>query len=549
MRALRANSTLTLAATVLAAVLVVANISSLNVALPELSRELGASQSDVQWMVDIYAFFLASLLLPAGALGDKFGRRSMLLLGVTILCIANAATLFTEHLDFIEQNEARLVIAFRALSGIGAAFIFPATLSTITTTLPPDKKERGVAIWTASVFFGGLSGVLLSGALIEKYSWESVFLVMSILSAAILLFCSICLPNSSSPEKSNLDPLGSLLSLLAIGGIVFAIMEGPIKGWDSALILSCFIAGGIFLVAFVIWESKTRRPLLDVFVFKDRSVRSGSLSLLVQFTVAFGFFFVAVQFIAYVLGFGPLDTGLSFLPTAIGLFPASLVAIPLTKRFGFRVVGFLGLCLLGVSHYLGAQFHSESSFLDFALVAVIYGAGIGLASPPATEIIVSSLPFEKQGVASALNDVLRELGAVIGIAIAGSMFNSGYRSSIDSLQEFPQEILELAKESPAIAPQLASSLETSMDNFLYQITVSVAEGWSDSLWALLFVVAGGAICFVLWAPGKKQQSKACEIMGSSRTGLRYEEIATYIEIEGARKKDRIRVTQRRLDGA
>ena len=549
MKALRANSTLTLAATVLAAVLVVANISSLNVALPELSRELGASQSDVQWMVDIYAFFLASLLLPAGALGDKFGRRSMLLLGVTILCIANAATLFTEHLDFIEQNEARLVIAFRALSGIGAAFIFPATLSTITTTLPPDKKERGVAIWTASVFFGGLSGVLLSGALIENYSWESVFLVMSILSAAILLFCSICLPNSSSPEKSNLDPLGSLLSLLAIGGIVFAIMEGPIKGWDSALILSCFIAGGIFLVAFVIWESKTRRPLLDVFVFKDRSVRSGSLSLLVQFTVAFGFFFVAVQFIAYVLGFGPLDTGLSFLPTAIGLFPASLVAIPLTKKFGFRVVGFLGLCLLGGSLYLGAQFHSESSFLDFALVAVIYGAGIGLASPPATEIIVSSLPFEKQGVASALNDVLRELGAVIGIAIAGSMFNSGYRSSIDSLQEFPQEILELAKESPAIAPQLASSLETSMDNFLYQITVSVAEGWSDSLWALLFVVAGGAICFVLWAPGKKQQTKASEIMGSSRTGLRYEEIATYIEIEGARKKDRIRVTQRRLDGA
>ncbi len=198
---------------------------------------------------------------------------------------------------------------------------------------------------------------------------------------------------------------------------------------------------------------------------------------------------------------------------------------------------------------MGAQFDSESSFLDFALVSVIYGAGIGLASPPATEIIVSSLPFEKQGVASALNDVLRELGAVIGIAIAGSIFNSGYRSSIDSLQEFPQEILELAKESPAIAPQLVSSLETSMDNFLYQITVSVAEGWSDSLWALLFVVAGGAICFALWAPGKEQQNKANESRGSSRTGLRYKEIATYIEIEGARKKDKIRVTQRRLDGA
>ena len=356
MMSLRSNSTLTLTATVLAAVLVVANISSLNVALPELSRELGASQSDVQWMVDIYAFFLASLLLPAGALGDKFGRRTMLLLGITILGIANAATLFTEHLDFIEPNEAKLVIAFRALSGIGAAFIFPATLSTITTTLPPNKKERGVAIWTASVFFGGLSGVLLSGALIENYTWESVFLVMGILSATILLFCWVCLPNSSSPEKSNLDPLGSLLSLLAIGGIVYAIMEGPIKGWNSEIILSCFIIGGVFLLAFVIWESKTSKPLLDVSVFKDRSVRSGSFSLLVQFIVAFGFFFVAVQFLAYVLGYGPLDTGLSFLPTAIGLFPASLIAIPLTKKLGFRAVGLLGLGLLRVYLYIGAQF-------------------------------------------------------------------------------------------------------------------------------------------------------------------------------------------------
>ncbi len=549
MMSLRSNSTLTLTATVLAAVLVVANISSLNVALPELSRELGASQSDVQWMVDIYAFFLASLLLPAGALGDKFGRRTMLLLGITILGIANAATLFTEHLDFIEPNEAKLVIAFRALSGIGAAFIFPATLSTITTTLPPNKKERGVAIWTASVFFGGLSGVLLSGALIENYTWESVFLVMGILSATILLFCWVCLPNSSSPEKSNLDPLGSLLSLLAIAGIVYAIMEGPIKGWNSEIILSCFIIGGVFLLAFVIWESKTSKPLLDVSVFKDRSVRSGSFSLLVQFIVAFGFFFVAVQFLAYVLGYGPLDTGLSFLPTAIGLFPASLIAIPLTKKLGFRAVGLLGLGLLGVSLYIGAQFQSDSSFTDFALVAVIYGAGIGLASPPATEIIVSSLPFEKQGVASALNDVLRELGAVVGIAIAGSMFNSGYRSSVDSLQEFPDQILQLAKESPALAPQLAASLETSMDKFLYEITASVADGWSDSLWALFFVVAGGVAFFALWAPGKRHQSKTDVNRRSKKTRLRYKEVTTYIEIEGSRRRDKIRVIQKRLDGA
>lgn len=546
MRAQKHNPVLTLMSTVLAAVLVVANISSLNVALPELSRELGASQSDVQWMVDIYAFFLASLLLPAGALGDRFGRKSMLLFGVAILGIANAATLFTEHFDFVEVDQAKIVIAFRALSGVGAAFIFPATLSTITTTLPPDKQERGVAIWTASVFFGGLSGVLLSGALLESYSWESVFLVMGILSACIFVFCWVFLPNSSSPDESNLDPLGALLSLLAIGGLVFAIMEGPIKGWDSELILSCFIAGGIFLIAFVVWELKTKKPLLDVRVFQNRSVRSGSFSLLVQFTVAFGFFFVAVQFLSYVLGYGPLDTGLSFLPTALGLFPASLIAIPLTKKFGFRFVGFLGLSLLGLSLYIGTQLEVDSSFVDFAAVAIIYGTGIGLASPPATEILVSSLPFEKQGVASALNDVLRELGAVIGIAIAGSMFNSGYRNSIDSLQEFPDEILQLVKETPAVAPQLAGSLETSMNKFLYEVTVSVAEGWSNSLWALFFIVAGGALCFILWAPGKKSLKGVSKKEIPVSTGLRYQEVTTYVEIEGARKKDRISVSQRRF---
>ena len=542
----RSNPTLTLMASVSAAVLVVANISSLNVALPELSRELGASQSDVQWMVDIYAFFLASLLLPAGALGDKFGRRSMLLIGVTILGIANGATLFTEHLDFIEPDEARLVIAFRALSGIGAAFIFPATLSTITTTLPPDKKERGVAIWTASVFFGGLSGVLLSGALIENYSWESVFFVMSILSAFILILCWVCLPNSSSPDDSNLDPFGALLSLLAIAGIVFAIMEGPIKGWSSDLILYSFTAGGISLISFVLWELKTKRPLLDVRVFRDRSVRSGSFSLLVQFTVAFGFFFVAVQFLAYVLGYGPLDTGLSFLPTALGLFPASLLAIPLTKRLGFRVVGFAGLCFLGASLYMGTRFGPDTNFYDFALIAIIYGAGIGLASPPATEILVSSLPSEKQGVASALNDLLRELGAVIGIAIAGSMFNSGYRSSIDTLKEFPDEILQLVKETPALAPQLATSLDTSMNQFLYEVTASVAKGWSNSLWALFFVVAGGAICFIIWAPGKRSESKSSSKEKQFVSGLLYREVTTYVEIEGGKRRDRIRVTQKRF---
>ena len=185
----RSNSFTILAATISAAVLVVANISSLNVAIPELSRELGASQSDIQWMVDVYAFSLAVLLLPAGALGDRFGRKRMLLFGVFVLMVANGATLFTKDLEFLGASEAKLVIALRALSGIGAAFIFPATLSTITTTLPENKRAKGVAIWTAAVFSGGFLGILLSGALLENYWWGSVFMVMAFLSLGIFALC------------------------------------------------------------------------------------------------------------------------------------------------------------------------------------------------------------------------------------------------------------------------------------------------------------------------------------------------------------------------
>ena len=169
-----------------------------------------------------------------------------------------------------------------------------------------------------------------------------------------------------------------------------------------------------------------------------------------------------------------------------------------------------------------------------------------MASPPATEILVSSLPSEKQGVASALNDLLRELGAVIGIAIAGSMFNSGYRSSIDTLKEFPDEILQLAKETPALAPQLATSLDTSMNQFLYEVTASVARGWSNSLWSLFFIVAGGAICFIIWAPGKRSESKSSSKEKQFVSGLLYREVTTYVEIEGGKRRDRIRVTQKRF---
>ena len=525
-----------LSAAVASAVLVVANISSLNVALPELSRELGASQSDVQWMIDIYAFFLATLLLPAGALGDRYGRRRMLLIGIFILGVANAATLLT--------TDVSLVITSRAVSGVGAALIFPATLSTITTTLPEDRKVKGVAIWTASVFFGGLSGVLISGALMENYWWGSVFLAMSILAGAIFLVCWAYLPDSSNPDEANMDPLGALLSFVAVGGIVFGVMEGPTKGWSSTLIATSFIIGTLALLAFVLWERYTPRPLLDVRMFADKGVRSGSFSLLIQFTVAFGFFFLTVPLLAFVYGYGPLDMGLSLMPAAIGLFPASAIAIPLTRKIGFRTVGTLGLALLVGAFYLGTSLETDSSFLLFAVVMVIYGAGIGFASPPATEIIVEALPMEKQGVASALNDVLRELGAVVGIAISGSIFNAGYRSSLAGLVGLPQEVIAGVRETPAAAALIAPTLGEDGMVLLDTVAQSVIDGWENGLWAACITAAIGAIGFCFWAPGRGS-NQVSPSSGSAEEGpVSYSDVSKVLMIEGTRTRTSITVSHK-----
>ncbi len=543
----KGNTTFILLATISAAVLVVANISSLNVAIPELSRELKASQSDIQWMVDVYAFSLAVLLLPAGALGDRYGRKRMLLFGVFVLALANGATLFTQDLDFIGASEAKLVIALRALSGIGAAFIFPATLSTITTTLPENRKAKGVAIWTAAVFSGGFLGILISGALLENYWWGSVFMVMALLSLVIFFLCSVFLPESSAPEESNLDPVGALLSLLAIGGIVFGVMEGPTKGWASTLILMAFAIGGVFLALFIGWELRTPKPLLDLRIFSDKGVRSSSFALLIQFSLAFGFFFVTVPYLAFVIGYGPLDTGLSFLLAAIGLFPASMMAIPLSRKLGFKIVGTIGFLLLAAAFYVGTTAGISDDLKLLTVVLILYGAGMGLVSPPATETLVSALPSEKQGVASALNDVLRELGAVIGIAVAGSVFNSGYRNSISKIDSFPEDVIDAVKETPAVAPKVASELTEKGFELLEQVRQSVINGWGQALWASLVIAFIGAVGFAFWAPGRERVTLVSEKSKNNKSVLEYRTITKSVIVEGTKSKRKLQVSQRVME--
>ncbi len=489
---------LVLAGSIAAAMLVMANVAVLNVALPELSVELGATQAQGQWMVDIYSVVLASLLLPAGAVGDRYGRRLILLAGLFVLVGANAVTV---GLDTPNQ-----VIVARAVSGVGAALVFPATLSTITATLPDELRARGIAMWTAAVSAGGFIGILGAGVLIENFRWGSIFVSMAVGAAAVLALCALVVPDSSDPSEASIDPIGGLLSMVAFGGLVLGIIEGPVEGWTSTLALSGLVAGSAALVAFVVWESRVARPLLDVRLFAQKGVRAGSLSIFVQFVGAFGLFFVVVFYLSVVRGYSALQVGLSLVPISVTLLPASAVALPLARRFGRRLVGSTGIVLMAAGFMYGATISVDSGLAPLMIALFVFGAGFGLAGPPATEAIVESLPASKQGVASALNDVLRELGAAIGIAVAGSAFNSAYRSGIGELDGLPAEVIEAVRESPFAFQAVAGGLDPDTAGVLLSgVQQSVVDGWGTAMWVLAITLIVGTIGFATWAPGPARQ--------------------------------------------
>ena len=440
----------------LALVLVVAGVSMMNVAVPTLTAALGASPTDQQWIVDGYTVALAALLLPSGAIGDRFGRRRALVAGITIFGLASAASALTDS--------ASMLIAWRVLTGIGAALIMPGTLSTITSVFPPEGRAKAVGVWAGFAGAGGILGMLAGGALLEQWWWGSIFVMSSVLAAAALIATLLAVPETREREHVGLDPLGALLSVFAIGGLVLGIIEGPSRGWFDPVSLSGILGGIVAGVLFVAWELRTPAPLLDPRLFKLRGFSTGSTSLFLQFFAIFGFFFISLQYLQLVLGYGTLKSAVALLPIAAVMMPLSTVAATLAERYGQRIVGAAGLMISAIGFVGIATMNASSSYWELLVWLVFVGGGTALAMTPATNAIVGSLPRAKQGVASAVNDTARELGAAFGIAILGSAFNSGYRSSIDgNLHGLTPAARAAAHEAPAAAIAVARKAGSNGD--------------------------------------------------------------------------------------
>ena len=494
----RRRRRLVLGVMVLALMMVVSATSGLNIALPDLARSTGASQTQVQWIVDVYALIFAGLLLPAGALGDRYGRRIVLVAGLVVFGAAAGAAVFV--------SSPSALIAGRAVMGVGAALVMPTTLSVITTSFPPEERGAAVGVWVGGAGGGAVLGLFASGLLLQWFSWSSFFTLNVLLAVVALAGTLAVVPSSRADEPIRLDPLGVGLSVAGIAGVVYATIEGPTRGWTDPVTLGAFAAAAVALVAFVGWELRRRGPMLDPRLFLLRGFGMGSLSITVQFLAAFGFFFVVIQYLQYVAGYAPLHTAASLLPLPVILIPLARSAPKLAGRVGLNRVDAGGLLLMTagfvVLSFLGTRF----SYWHFAAGLVVFAAGMGLAGTPATTAITSSLPEARQGIASAVNDTSRELGGALGIAVLGSLLNDRYRTQIaPATQHLPPAAAGHAKASIAFVEQAAPHFGTAGRALAAHAEHAYVSGLSLALLVGAGILAVTALLVALRAPRSERQ--------------------------------------------
>ncbi|MCS0603418.1 MFS transporter [Streptomyces sp. LP11] len=421
---------------------VVAAMASLNVALPDLARDTHATQTDLSWIVDAYSLVFASLLLPAGALGDRFGRRRALLVGLTVFGAGSLAAVLT--------TSPTALIALRGVLGAGAALVMPATLSTITSTFPRAQRARAVSVWAAVAGAAALVGVFATGALLEQWSWRSAFWLNVTLAAVALVGTLVFVPESAEANRPRLDVTGALLSVAGLVALVYSVIEAPTRGWADPLTLGGIGLGLLVLAGYTRYELRRPQPLLDPRLFRDRHFAAGSLSIMLQFFVFFGFVFVMMQYLQLVRGDSALVAAASMFPMALAMVPVSRLTPRLVARFGFRAPWTLGLLAVAAAMGVLSRADADSSYWLIAAGLVPLGAGMGLAMTPATTAITDALPRSLQSVGSAMNDLARELGGALGIAVLGSLLSAWYRDHLHPAG-VPDQVAEAARSSPAAA--------------------------------------------------------------------------------------------------
>lgn len=478
----------------LSLLLAVVDNTIVNVALPTLNKDLGASTTQLQWIVDAYTLVFSALLLTMGHIGDRIGRKRALQLGLALFAITSA-------LAALSTTSGQLIGA-RALMGVGAALIFPATLAILVNVFT-DAKERAAAIgiWTAMVGVAVAIGPITGGLLLEHFSWGAIFFVNIPVAIVAIGLAAFLLPESRDPKVGPLDFRGLVLSAAGVGLVIWAIIEAPSWGWGSLEILAALIGGLVLLVVFTLVERRLEHPMLDVRLFKNARFTAASLSVTTAFFALFGFIFLITQYLQLVEGFSPLQAGIRTLPFAIATGVMSPLAIVLMHRFGSKLIVVIGLLVMAAGFLVATTLNVDTPYFGAVIVSmVLIAAGLGLATSPATESIMGALPPEQAGAGSAVNDTTREFGGTLGVAVVGSIFLSvygakvvdGYRS-LGLPQQFESTVRESMGGGLAVAGQLPAAPAAELTSLVKSAFV---EGLSrGSLVAAIVVAIGAAVAW------------------------------------------------------
>ncbi|MEU5893921.1 MFS transporter [Streptomyces sp. NPDC047461] len=456
---------------------VIASVSGLNVAQTHMAVEWGASQTTVLWIINIYTLALAALLLPLGALGDRLGRKPMLITGLIIFGAASVVGGLAPS--------AGVMIGARAAAGISAAMIMPITLAVITSTFPEQERGKAIGVWTGVAGGGGILGMFLSALLVDVATWRWLFVLPVALVVVALAMTLKSVPNSRERSTHSFDTVGALVSALAVIGLIFVLQEGPERGWTGPVTLIGLAVGAIAAVAFVAWELHRRdASLLDVRLFRERGLASGSITLLVVFGVQAGIAVVLFPFFQAVLGWSGLLSTVAMMPMAVMMMMASGLAPKTAAKIGARSTITVGVALATLGLVLMALFVSvDGGYLSILAGMLAMGIGMGLSMTPSTEAITSSLPRAKQGVASALNDVTREFGTALGVAMLGALLANGYRSAINNkLDNIPAGAADTAREGIANAIEVAPTTGSHSQDLIHAAQQSFVDGWQQSMW-------------------------------------------------------------------
>ena len=474
-----------------------------NVALPTLTRDLGATTRELQWIVDAYNLTFAALVLAMGSLGDRYGRRELLLGGLAVYGLGNALAALTD--------DAETLIATRALMGVGAAIVFPATLSIITNVFT-ERRERAQAIglWGASTGIAVAAGPIAGGALIEAFAWPATFVAKVPLALVAMALVVAFVPTSRDPSVPPLDRPGLLLSTLGIGLLVFGIIEAPETGWGSPETLALLAGGAALLGSFVAWERRTAAPMLDLALFRNLRFSAASASVTVSFFALFGFIFLVTQYFQFLKGYGPLETGLRILPVATAVAISSIAGTKLAVTYGNKVVVSTGLGLMGIGFAWISTASVATGYLEIAGQMLVVGSGMGMTSAPATESIMGAVSTAKAGVGSGVADATRELGGTLGVAVIGSVYASLYVGGLTG-PSVPGE----ARESIGAALGAADGLAASGDGAAAAALRTVAEraffdGFQPGCLVAAGVCGAGALFCALVLPAQPKVLAAPE---------------------------------------